>query len=100
MCKEGLEGGGAARCGCCSLVATLQQLGGTGGACQCFVANRGGVDGVTGLLYCSLLGREAPRHGMLWSASNYMCAKEMDVNCLRVASPPYASIIIEVRFNH
>lgn len=48
MCKEGVGGGGAARCGCCSLVATLQQLGGTGGACQCFVTNRGGVDGAAG----------------------------------------------------
>lgn len=52
VCKEG--GAGVARCGCCSLVATLQLLGGTGGACQCFVANRGGVDGVAGwLAYCS-----------------------------------------------
>lgn len=46
VCKEG--GGGVVRCGCCSLVATLQQLGGTRGACHCFVANRGGVDGAAG----------------------------------------------------
>lgn len=47
-CVTGGGGGGVVRCGCCSLEATLQQLGGTGGACQCFVANRGGVDGAAG----------------------------------------------------
>lgn len=48
-----MGGVGEARCGCCSLEATLQQLGGTGGACQCFVANGGGVDGAAGwLAYC------------------------------------------------
>lgn len=39
---------GEVRRGCCSLEATLQQLGGTGGACQCFVAHRGGVDEAAG----------------------------------------------------
>lgn len=51
---------------------------GNKGACQCFVANRGGVDGgvgVTGLLYYSLLEREAARHDMLWSISNWMCVQ-------------------------
>lgn len=53
MSKEGVGGGGVVKRGCCSLVATLQQLGGTGRACQCFVANRGGVDGAAGrLAYC------------------------------------------------
>ena len=89
-------------CGCCSLEATLQQLGGTGGACQCFVANTGGVDGAAGsVAYCITACWGGRQPGMscsgllptIWVQRRVMLT-------VSVASPPYVSIITEVRLSH